>query len=224
MLRPKSCYNCNQPGHLKRNCPALYNPGTNQERKQTFRGNTTSQTEVCLQWNQRAVPRCLLPDNQCKFHRQHVCLVCKKKGCKQLLHKEDKLHTQSQLEEKLSSKFQAQFDSLCSKLETVLPNPKPRTPPTTPADNNLPASNHPLFGMPSVAADSVEIPDLSKKYIMWAKVKSAGVELSLPLDSRCSVSLCSLIHAERVQQMHPDLKMTKLTKPVAINVANEDAV
>jgi hypothetical protein len=70
--------------------------------------------------------------------------------------------------------------------------------------------------MPSVAADSVEIPDL--------KVKSAGVELSLPLDSCCAVSLCSLIHAERVQQMHPDLKMTKLTKPVAINVANEDAV
>ena len=70
--------------------------------------------------------------------------------------------------------------------------------------------------MPSVAADSVEIPDL--------KVKSDGVELSLPLDSCCAVSLCSLIHAERVQQMHPDLKMTKLTKPVAINVAHEDAV
>ena len=77
--------------------------------------------------------------------------------------------------------------------------------------------------MPSLATHSVEIPDLSKKY-MWAKVTSASLELSLPLDSCCSVSLCSLNHAERVQQLHPDLKMTKLTKPVAINVANEDAV
>ena len=57
---------------------------------------------------------------------------------------------------------------------------------------------------------------------MWAKVASARLKLSLPLDS-CSVSLCSLNHAERVQQLHPDLKTTKLTKPVAINVANEDA-
>ena len=53
---------------------------------------------------------------------------------------------------------------------------------------------------------------------------SASLELSLALDSCCSVSFCSLNHAERVQQLHPDLKMTKLTKPVAINVASEDAV
>jgi hypothetical protein len=155
------------------------------------------------------------------FHRQHVRLVCKKKGCKQLLHKENKLPTQSQLEEKLSSfRHNLIVFALNWKLYFQIQKPLPQ-PPTSPADNNPPASDYPLFGMPSVVADSVEIPDLSKKYIMWTKVKSAGVELSLPLDSCCSVSLCSLIHAERVQQMHPDLKMTKLTKPVAINVANE---
>ena len=107
-----------------------------------------------------------------KYHRRHVCLVCKNKGCKKLLHKDDKLPTQRQLEEKLSSEFQAQFDSLYSKLENVLPNPKHPTPPTIPVDNKLPASGYLLFGMPSVAADSVEIPDLSKKYIMgenWRK-------------------------------------------------------
>jgi hypothetical protein len=100
-----------------------------------------------------------------------VCLVYKNKGCKKLLHKEVSC-LQRQLEEKLSSEFQAQFDSLYSKLETVLPNRKHPTPPTIPADNKLPASDYLLFGMPSVAADSVEIPDLSKKYIMgenWRK-------------------------------------------------------
>ena len=231
MLSNKCCYNCNQPGHLKKNCPAMYNPKKNQEHKPTFPTNDTRQTEVCLQWNQRATPRCLLPDSSCKFHRQHVCLVCKEKGCKQLSHKDAKVPLQSKVEEQLSSKFQAQFDSLCSKLETVLPKltpptpptPQPPTPPTVSADIP-PATDYPLFGMPSLVTDSVEIPDLSKKYIMWAKVKSAGIELSLPLDSCCSVSFCSLNHAQRVQQLHPDLKMTKLTKPVAINVANEDAV
>ena len=68
--------------------------------------------------------------------------------------------------------------------------------------------------MPSLPTHSVELPDLSKKHIMWAKVTSASLELSLPL----------LNHVECVQQFHPDLKMTKLTKPVAINVDNDDAV
>ena len=120
----------------------------------------------------------------------------------------------------------AQFDSLCSKLESVIPNPTPPTsppPPPTRTENKPSPTDYLLYGMPSLATHSVEIPDLSKKYIMWVKVASARLKLSLPLDS-CSVSPCSLNHAERVQQLHPDLKMTKLTKPVAINVANEDAV
>ena len=222
MLSNKRCYNCNQPGHVKKNCP------TKQSQKGTQTKVVPPNTEVCLLWNQRSATHCLLPDNSCKFSRQHVCLVCKKKGCKQLLHKDKQTSTESQLEDKLSSKFQAQFDSLCSKLESVIPNPTPPTsppPPPNPTKNKPPPTDYPLFGypMPSLATHSVEIPDLSKKY-MWAKVTSASLELSLPLDSCCSVSLCSLNHAERVQQLHPDLKMTKLTKPVAINVANEDAV
>ena len=230
MLGSKCCYNCNQPDHLKKNCPALFSPKQVQNPKSKFSPNTPSQAEICLQWNQRATPRCLLSDNSCKFHRQHVCLVCKKNGCKQLLHesKDPKGTTPNDLEKKLSSKFQAQFDSLCSKLETVLPksNPStpPPTPPATPASNNPASPDYSLFGMPSLVTDTVGIPDLSKKYIMWAKVKSAGTELSLPLNSCCSVTLCSLSHAQHVQQLHPHLKITRLTKPVAINVANEDAV
>ncbi len=129
-------------------------------------------------------------------------MVCKKNGCKQLLHESNdpKETTINDLKKKLS------------------------TPPATPASNSLSSPDYPLFGMPSLFTDTVEIPVLSKKYIMWAKVKSPGIELSLPLDRCCSVSLCSLSHAQHVQQLHPHLKMTKLTSPVAITVANEDAV
>ena len=57
---------------------------------------------------------------------------------------------------------------------TVLPKSTPPTqptptPPTASADKP-PATDYPLFGMPSLVIDSVEIPDLNKKYIMWAKV------------------------------------------------------
>ena len=121
------------------NCPALYNPGTNQERKQTFRGNTTSPTEVCLQWNQRAVPRYLLPDNKCKFHRQHVCPIGRRRDAKNC------------------------YIKMISCLHKV----------------------------------------------NWKKSYQVSFRHNLIVF---------------VQQMHPDLKMTKLTKPVVINVANEDAV
>ena len=124
----------------------------------------------------------------------------------------------SKLQERLSSKFQAQFDCLCSKSETVLPKPTPPSPqiPQTPAD--IPPTTD--YCCLALVTDSIEIPDLSKNYIMLAKVMSAGIELSLPLDRCCSASLCSLNHTQHVQQLHPDLKITELTKLVAINVAN----
>lgn len=164
-------------------------------------------------------PRYLLDNNICKFNRQHVCLVCTKKGCKQLLHEETVKTTPGNLEKNLASKLQAQFDCLCSKLENVIPKPPPSSP-ACPPDSKPPSNDFPLFGMPALVTDSVEVPDLSKKYIMWEKVKSAGIELSLPVDSCCPVSLCSLNHAKRVQESHPELKMTKLAKPVATNVPN----
>ena len=58
---------------------------------------------------------------------------------------------------------------------------------------------------------------------MWCKVQSGGIDLSLPLDSCCSVSLCSLDHAKHMQAKYPDYKWVKLPSPIPIHVANEDA-
>ena len=80
-----------------------------------------------------------------------------------------------------------------------------------------------MFGMPSVVTNKVDLPNLSNRHIMWCKVKSGGIDLSLPLDSCCSVSLCSLEHAKLMQEKYPSFKWVKLPSPVAIHVANEDA-
>ena len=50
-----------------------------------------------------------------------------------------------------------------------------------------------------------------------------GIDLSLPLDSCCSVSLCSLEHAKLMQEKYPSFKWVKLPSPVAIHVANKYA-
>ena len=81
----------------------------------------------------------------------------------------------------------------------------------------------PMFGMPSLVTHKVDLPNLANKHIMWCKVQSGGIDLSLPLDSCCSVSLCSLDHAKHMQAKYPDYKWVKLPSPIPIHVANDDA-
>ena len=61
--------------------------------------------------------------------------------------------------------------------------------------------------------------DLAKKNILWTKITSAGVSLPLPLDSRCSVSLVSQKHVEKVAKSRPEFAFTKLDRPLKVSVA-----
>ena len=58
---------------------------------------------------------------------------------------------------------------------------------------------------------------------MLCKFKSVGINVSLPSDICCSASLCSLKHAKLMQEKCPSLKRVKLSSPVQIDVADEDA-
>ena len=90
-------------------------------------------------------------------------------------------------------------------------------------DSGTQSDNVPMFGMPSRVTHKVGLPNLANKHIMWCKVQSGGIDLPLPLDSCCLVSLCSLDHAKHMQAKYPNYKWVKLPSPIPIHVANDDA-
>ena len=83
-----------------------------------------------------------------------------------------------------------------------------------------------VFGTPAVVNALPSQPQISDlnlatKHILWAPVTSADVKL--PLDSYCSLSLVSQIHAELVSQKCPHLSYKKLATPLSVSVASPDS-
>ena len=126
-------------------------------------------------------------------------------------------HDSSAIEQQITSSINQGFEKLADKLAGL-------TSSTTDSTFNSCHSSEndklPMFGMPSVVTNKVDLPNLSNRHIMWCKVKSGGrgINLSLPLDSCCSVSLCSLEHAKLMQEKYPSFKWVKLPSPVAIHM------
>ena len=58
---------------------------------------------------------------------------------------------------------------------------------------------------------------------MWTRVNSGGIDLPLPIDSCCSVSLVSGAHADHFLQTNSQLKYTPLADPIPVTVANPTA-
>jgi hypothetical protein len=61
---------------------------------------------------------------------------------------------------------------------------------------------------------------LQSRHILWVPVSSAGVKLTLPIDSCCSLSLVSQAHADIVISKRPDLKFENLEEPISVSVAH----
>ena len=139
-------------------------------------------------------------------------------------------NTESPMESKLTQLFenlQTQMDNTFTSLSTKIEKVEKSVQPTAPGvDPKLTQGG--VFGTPAVVNALPSQPQISDlnlatKHILWAPVTSAGAKLPLPLDSCCSLSLVSQIHAELVSQKCPHLSYKKLATPLSVSVANPDS-
>jgi len=93
------------------------------------------------------------------------------------------------------------------------------TRPSPPSSFDQPSTSTPLFGLPAVtipAHSAKPETQLCRRNNLWTSVTSAGERLPLPLDSCCSVSLVSKVHADLVASKRPDLKYCALEEPISV--------
>ena len=101
------------------------------------------------------------------------------------------------------------------------PEPSSSTTPPTPGALSQPSP--PLFSMPTLPTSSSELSVNLNRTILSCQVTSAGKQLQLPLDSCCSVTLCSLDHAQLIHSERPELNYKKLEKPIQVQMADTSA-
>ncbi|KAL9984580.1 hypothetical protein ACROYT_G006890 [Oculina patagonica] len=198
--RKPFCYNCRSPGHFKSSCP-------DKTVKTPPPGNSQRGNEVCRLWNKHQQSPCTLQNQSCKYGRAHKCTVCSKLGCKALVH----------------NNVPPPVANACDLQAPQGPHPEPRisTTPPTPAAHSRPTP--PLFMMPTLPTSSSELSVNLNRTILSCQVTSAGTQLQLPLDSCCSVTLCSLDHAQHIHSARPELNYKKLEKPIPVQMADTSA-
>ena len=77
--------------------------------------------------------------------------------------------------------------------------------------------------MPTLPTSSSELSVNLNRPILSCQVTSAGKQLQLPLDSFCSVTLCSLDHAQLIHSERPELNNKKLEKPIPVQMTDTSA-
>ena len=100
-----------------------------------------------------------------------------------------------------------------TQVTTSSPNVPPRAPTT---------SNTNVIGMPAVSnLENCKVNQgLQQRNILWTRVNDGGIDLPLPNDSCCSVSLVSGAHTDNLLKTNSQLKYTPLADPIPVAVAN----
>ena len=195
---------------------------------------SSNSKQICFKYNKHLRPDCLLENGLCRFGRQHKCSDCGRVTCKALHHKSKETSVQtnvvysnnsdSSIDTKLNQIFEyvknrdTVVASLASKVEKV--EQASQANPTGPSASqsqggvhSTPAVVNALPSQPTVTALN-----LANRHILWAPV-----QLPLPLDSCCSLSMVSKTHTELVSQKCPNLSYKKLATPLSVSVASPDS-
>ena len=86
-------------------------------------------------------------------------------------------HDSSTIEQQITSLINQGFEKLADKLAGLMSST------TNSTFNSCHSSENdilPMFGMPSVVTNKVDLPNLSNRHIMWCKVKSGGLIFNCP--------------------------------------------
>ena len=225
----RTCYNCGETTHLSKYCPKPCK-------------NTSKQAEICNNYNRFPKSNCEKDDNKFSNGRQHKCQRCNKWGCKAIRHSElrptsmtrtsapsDEVSSLRQQLVVLSirlNKFEAQCseNTSCSTpvVSSTQTSASPSRPPA-PVTADQPSTSPPLFGLPAITilvSSAKPEAQLQNCNILWTTITSAGERLPLPLDSCCSASLVSKVHADFVASKRPDLKYCTLEELISVTAAD----
>ena len=182
---------------------AIYTKGNCPEKTQ----KNHNSNEVCRLWNKHQLPPCVLPDQLCGCGRMHNCNTCSKPGCKDINH--------ANIRRPVANSYDVQPP------QTTQLGPSTSQPPSSGIQPQT--SNPPLFLTPTLPHSSNELSVNLNRSILSCQVTSVGKVLQLPLDSCCSVTLCSLNHAQHIHSARPELKYKKLEKPIPVQMADTSA-
>ena len=174
----KTCYIIGSPDHLKKQCKIKPSP------------NSTKK-EICNMWNNLSNSPCHLSNGRCKYNCLRQCKQCKKQGCKAVLHT-----PASQLSPSNLSDGTVKNSAYSPSKQTPVQAHPAQQQQAQQQHEQQPEKHHKTSTLPS---EYVAVPSqLKQRHIMWCKVQSSNLTLNMPLDSCCSVSLCSLDHAKRI--------------------------
>jgi len=198
--RKPFCYHCHSHGHIKSSCPK-------RSVKSPSPGNSQRGNEVCRLWNKHQQSPCTLQNQSCKYGRAHKCTVFSKPGCEALVHNNVFLP----------------IANVCDLQTAQDPHPEPSSSTTPPALCTHSQPTPPLFSMPTLPTSSSELSVNLNCTILSCQVTSAGKQLQLTLDFCCSVTLCSLDHAQLIHSERSELNYKQLEKPIAVQMADTSA-